>query len=324
MRESFVFYQSFYEALKELPDDVRLKLYDMISVYALTGEEPDCNGIEKAVFSLIKPQIKANNQRYKNGCNAAEFGVRGGRPRKPQENPEETPNKPQENPKKTPNENVNENVNDIPPLFIPPPNGGEKEKTAEDLFFEKYPRYAKDRAKARKDFDYNRLLEEFERSSYCRSLYTLKQVNDNYALIVAGDFRDKPKQEDKLSDINAKAERERWYSTRKAKAETKAEQIHERFMQDEEFKAIERRLNVIPIDQAKADVKASQGDKKALMELAKLEREKNRLVMQRRNIIERNGLTEEDLLPQYVCKKCSDTGYLPDGRLCDCYDKEKE
>ena len=80
MRESFVFYASFAEALSEMPDKSRLKLYDAIILLALHGEETEFTGIEKAVFSLIKPQIKANNKRYENGKKGAEFGIKGGAP----------------------------------------------------------------------------------------------------------------------------------------------------------------------------------------------------------------------------------------------------
>ena len=99
MRERFVFYNSFDEALRELPDKARLKLYDAIMAYALRGEETEFTGIEKAVFSLIKPQLKANRQRYENGCKGAESGSLGGRPKKPQRGLENEEN---ENPKKTP------------------------------------------------------------------------------------------------------------------------------------------------------------------------------------------------------------------------------
>ena len=318
MRESFVFYQSFYEALKELPDNVRLKLYDMISVYALTGEEVECSGIEKAVFSLIKPQIKANNQRYLNGCNAAEFGARGGRPRKPQSdsenNPEETPRKPQKKPKKTPNENVNVNDNDIyTPLFISPQG---EEKTDADLFFEKYKRYEKDRAKMREDVDYKVLLKEFDRSTYLRSLYTVKQINENYPLIVAGDFRDK------VDLLVEKAKRESWYTNRRNKAQDNADKLVAMFMQNDVFKTASKRLRELDIEIVKCELSANNGDDAAKKRLAKLLSEQATLTAKRRGIIERNGMTEEDLEPKWFCKKCSDKGYLPDGRACDCYEKE--
>lgn len=122
-RESFIFYASFYNAIKEIPNENQLKVYQAITNFALNGVEPtDLNGIEKAVFILVKPQIIANNQRYINGCG-------GGRPkkeektkkkntkktngyenRKPNQNQTETETKPNEN--VNVNENVNENDND--------------------------------------------------------------------------------------------------------------------------------------------------------------------------------------------------------------------
>jgi hypothetical protein len=211
MRESFIFYKSFLDALEELPDDLRLKLYDAITTYALKGEEIELSGIEKAVFLLIKPQINANHQKYENGCKGGEFGKLGGRPKKPQENPKEgkkkTPKKPQENPNRTPNENENDNVNENDtPLFISPQSGDEKNPLA-DEFFSKYPRYAKDRAKMRADVDYKRLIEEFEKSSYLRSLYTVKQINDIYSLIISGDYRDKETTPSSVADADARAEK---------------------------------------------------------------------------------------------------------------------
>ena len=116
MKDSFIMYRSYVEALMELPDEQRLHLLDAIMAFGLDGKEPALEGVEKALFILIRPQIMANNTRYENGKKGAEYGALGGRPRKntgekPQENPEITPKKPQENPTETPNVNVNENVN---------------------------------------------------------------------------------------------------------------------------------------------------------------------------------------------------------------------
>ena len=109
MRDSIVFYRSFYEAIKEIPLEEQGVVYNAIYGYALDGIEPELNGIAKAIFLLVKPQIDANNNRYENGKKGAEYGKKGGRPKN--ENPKETPTEPQENPKETPNVNVNENVN---------------------------------------------------------------------------------------------------------------------------------------------------------------------------------------------------------------------
>lgn len=117
MRDSFVFYRSFYEAIKDLPRDVQGEIYTAIMEYSLYGKETDnLKPITRSVFTLMKPQIDVNNKRFENGKKGAEYGCKGGRPRKngtpekPQENPNETPRKPQNNPKETPN--VNDNVND--------------------------------------------------------------------------------------------------------------------------------------------------------------------------------------------------------------------
>lgn len=121
MKDSFVFYRSFFEAIKPLdnPTD-KLGVFEGICDYALNGKIPDnLEGISKIIFTLIQPQIKANNARYENGCKGGKSGHLGGRPKKkktpkkPLDNPYLTPKKPLDNPKETPNENENDNVNDI-------------------------------------------------------------------------------------------------------------------------------------------------------------------------------------------------------------------
>ena len=122
-RDSFIFYGSFYEAISCLDDATRLQCYDAVASYAITGIDPELNGVAKAIFALIKPQIDANNKRYNNGCKGAEYGKKGGRPvtKNPigdnDENPiGDTSKNPigdnDENPIETPNEKENENVNE--------------------------------------------------------------------------------------------------------------------------------------------------------------------------------------------------------------------
>ena len=67
MKDSYIFYASFDEALRELPDRSRLKVYDAVSDYALRGIVAEFNGMEKAIFTLIKAQIDRRNQRVENG-----------------------------------------------------------------------------------------------------------------------------------------------------------------------------------------------------------------------------------------------------------------
>jgi len=118
-RTGFVFYQSFYEALKDIPNEDMMSILQAIIEYGLYGKEPDLQGLHKIVFTLIKPQIDANQKKFVNGQKGAEYGVRGGRI--PQANPILTPQEPQANPKQTRKEK--EKV-----------KGKEKENVKKDVF----------------------------------------------------------------------------------------------------------------------------------------------------------------------------------------------
>ena len=150
-RDSFIFYGSFYEAISCLDDATRLQCYDAVASYAITGIDPELNGVAKAIFALIKPQIDANNKRYNNGCKGAEYGKKGGRPvtKNPigdnDENPiGDTSKNPigdnDENPKETPNEKENENVNENE-------NENEKEKENESPSETEREKQAKEKRK---------------------------------------------------------------------------------------------------------------------------------------------------------------------------------
>lgn len=93
MKDSYIFYSSFDVALRELSDKSRLKVYDAISDYALRGIETDLNGMEKAIFVLIKTQIDRHNKRVEIGKKTS---------KKNRVNPELTQGYPQVNPKLTP------------------------------------------------------------------------------------------------------------------------------------------------------------------------------------------------------------------------------
>lgn len=67
-RDSFVFYRSFYESIKKLSQKDRVKVYDAICELALNQNELELEGVPSAIFTLVKPQIVANNKKYMNGC----------------------------------------------------------------------------------------------------------------------------------------------------------------------------------------------------------------------------------------------------------------
>lgn len=109
MRDGFIFYESFRDAMRDLPAETQLVLYNAIADYALYDEVPDFgnDGIAKGFFALMRPQIDANNRRR-------DVGARGGRPAKsstqePNENQIETDEEPIDNQSITeakPNDNL--------------------------------------------------------------------------------------------------------------------------------------------------------------------------------------------------------------------------
>ncbi len=67
MRDSSIFYRSFYEAINELPDANQLEVYRAIFEYSFNFNEIELNGLSKTIFTLIKPNLEANNKRYLSG-----------------------------------------------------------------------------------------------------------------------------------------------------------------------------------------------------------------------------------------------------------------
>ena len=103
MRNSFVFYRSFNEAMEELSENDQLVLYRAIVDYGLDSREPSFNSSYlRMAWKLIKPQLDANWKRYNNGCKGKEFGKRGGAPKGNKNATKTTPKQPQDNPKITP------------------------------------------------------------------------------------------------------------------------------------------------------------------------------------------------------------------------------
>lgn len=68
-RESFLFYRTYQEAGHRIPEKQRLKFYEMIFEYGLTGEEPNDTGdaLIDMALSFIRPLIRANIRNYENG-----------------------------------------------------------------------------------------------------------------------------------------------------------------------------------------------------------------------------------------------------------------
>lgn len=129
-REHFIFYKSFYEATKYLSDEDKWKLLDIICKYWFYWEEPDIDGYMMWMFSLIKPQLDANNKKYIDWCKWWDFWALWWAPKwnknacktyekqlkQPHNNPKTTP----KSKKTTPNDNDNDNVNDNENEYMSP------------------------------------------------------------------------------------------------------------------------------------------------------------------------------------------------------------
>ena len=97
--ESFIFYQSFWNAIECLPEANQLHAYQYITRYALHGTNPDPeeDAVAYAIFVMAKPQIDANIDRRKNGG-------KWGRP--PKENPTVSENAENQKPMVIENEKI--------------------------------------------------------------------------------------------------------------------------------------------------------------------------------------------------------------------------
>ncbi len=65
-----VFYRSFFDAIKELPERNQVEVLKAICEFGFDGIEPEISGISKTVWILIKPNLQANRKKWESGCKA--------------------------------------------------------------------------------------------------------------------------------------------------------------------------------------------------------------------------------------------------------------
>ena len=108
----------------------------------------------------------------------------------------------------------------------------------------------------------------------------------------------------------------RFYDLRREQAKRTAENNKEKAEQNERYKQADKRYRLLELEHAKAELYAP-------LTLPEIMARKQVALAERASALLEIGMTEKDLEPQYVCSKCSDTGYLPNGRQCDCYQRPK-
>lgn len=124
-RNTFAFYWSFKDAIRDMSDVDKLAIYEAITDFAFFGIEPeDLTPVARLAWKLIQPQLEASMRRYDacktNGLKGTKYGQLGGRPCRSTPNTKAPARKPQritpeDNPKGNPlnhNVNDNDNVND--------------------------------------------------------------------------------------------------------------------------------------------------------------------------------------------------------------------
>lgn len=114
-RQTFIFYRDWLNALKDMPDNIRLEMYDSITSYALDGEIPELSPLAKVAFSFVKPQIDRDIDKYNKVVerNRANGKLGGRKPKRTQNNPKNplgflATQKTQVNPKNLDNDNDND------------------------------------------------------------------------------------------------------------------------------------------------------------------------------------------------------------------------
>ena len=116
-------------------------------------------------------------------------------------------------------------------------------------------------------------------------------------------------------DVNAKNDWKRYYELKRDNAQRAAlsyeneirSRFPEYFQKDKEYKMAEL-----------AEVKAVMYEPEKAFEF---EEKRKRIEIERNALIVRFGIVPERLEAEYYCscKRCSDTGHLPNGEQCDCY-----
>lgn len=122
----------------------------------------------------------------------------------------------------------------------------------------------------------------------------------------------KIEQQQYIAGVNAKADRENFYARRQQRIARRLDINETKASKNPKFVEAASLLARLPIELAKAELHDPE-------RLPALQQEKIRLKLMRAQALKEVGLTEEDLQPKYICLKCKDSGYLPDGRACDCY-----
>lgn len=132
--------------------------------------------------------------------------------------------------------------------------------------------------------------------------------------------RVKKAEDERIAALDAKIERERFYEAQRGRAEARANKYKKSVeSQVPEFVKVSKAIRVVQLDEVKAQVYSKPN-------LVNLQAQRRELEAQRREMLKRYQISEERMKPEYyaVCKQCFDTGTLPNGRGCTCYQRQRD
>lgn len=111
-----------------------------------------------------------------------------------------------------------------------------------------------------------------------------------------------------INELNLK------FANRHSRAQAQAYAKMSKAQTNKEFVALEKKIKTLTFELGKA--MAFDG-----ANVQNLKQELDNCKVKQTQILSAMGLSPSDLLPQYSCKKCNDTGKI-NGKFCDCYKRE--
>ncbi len=111
-----------------------------------------------------------------------------------------------------------------------------------------------------------------------------------------------------------RSDRERFYAARRDAAMRRVERARAIAERDDDYRNAEAMLRGSELELAKAEVFSPET-------LPAIRKKVDDARALRASALARLHLGERDFVPKFACEKCSDTGFMPDGRACDCYEK---
>lgn len=107
---------------------------------------------------------------------------------------------------------------------------------------------------------------------------------------------------------------ERHFYDLRAQAKQRAEKAQNKAMSDSVYADIKRQINSLSIQVAFTEINDEQAAKKISEKIVSLEQQADER-------LQALGIARAQLVPQYKCKLCNDTGYNSDGKQCECLKK---